>query len=70
VEVQQDESELSSLLKRLVLPHAVDCSKLVVWTGRYVWRLSIDIVILRTDGCDLEKTWHSVQQSLIPGYPE
>ena len=62
---RQDESELSSLLTRLILPHAVDYSQLVVWAGRYVWRLSIDIVILRTDGCVLDACSMAIRAALI-----
>lgn len=62
---RQDESELSSLLTRLILPHAVDYNKLVVWAGRYVWRLSIDIVILRADGCVLDACSMALRAALI-----
>lgn len=62
---RQDESELSSLLTRLILPHAVDYKKMVVWAGRYVWRLSIDIVILRADGCVLDACSMAIRAALI-----
>ena len=40
---RDEESQITSLLQRLVLPHAVNYERLVIWPGKYVWRLSIDI---------------------------
>ena len=62
---REDESELSSLLSRLVLPHAVDYPRLVVWPGRYVWRLSIDVVVLRADGCVLDACSIAIRAALV-----
>ncbi|KAL3823606.1 hypothetical protein ACHAXA_005587 [Cyclostephanos tholiformis] len=62
---REDESEISSLLSRLVLPHAVDYARLVVWPGRYVWRLSIDVVVLRADGCVLDACSIAMRAALI-----
>ncbi|KAL3789716.1 hypothetical protein ACHAW5_001058 [Stephanodiscus triporus] len=62
---QEDESELSSLLTRLVLPHTVDGRGLVVWPGRYVWRLSIDVVVIRADECVLDACSVAIRAALI-----
>mmetsp|Transcript_7594 Transcript_7594/g.16388 ORF Transcript_7594/g.16388 Transcript_7594/m.16388 type:complete len:388 (-) Transcript_7594:230-1393(-) len=51
---REQESQVTSLLQRLVLPHAVNYKELVIWPGRYVWRLAIDVVVLRCDGCVLD----------------
>lgn len=62
---QRDEgSQITSLLQRLVLPHAVNYEKLVVWPGRYVWRLAIDIVVLRCDGCVLDASSIAMREAL------
>mmetsp|Transcript_38940 Transcript_38940/g.81460 ORF Transcript_38940/g.81460 Transcript_38940/m.81460 type:complete len:402 (+) Transcript_38940:109-1314(+) len=61
---REEESQITSLLQRLVLPHAVDYEKLVVWPGRYVWRLAIDIVVLRCDGCVLDAASIAVREAL------
>ena len=51
---RDSESQITSLLQRLVLPHAVNYAQLAIMPGRYVWRLSIDIVVLRCDGCIMD----------------
>ncbi len=51
---RDSESQITSLLQRLILPHAVNYTRLAIVPGRYVWRLSIDIVVLRCDGCILD----------------
>jgi len=61
---REEESQITSLLQRLVLPHAVNYSKLVVWPGRYVWRLAIDIVVLRCDGCVLDSCSIALREGL------
>lgn len=61
---REEESQISSLLQRLVLPHAVNYEKLVVWPGKYVWRLSIDVCVLRCDGCVLDATSMGVREAL------
>mmetsp|Transcript_31191 Transcript_31191/g.56606 ORF Transcript_31191/g.56606 Transcript_31191/m.56606 type:complete len:391 (+) Transcript_31191:62-1234(+) len=61
---REEESQITSLLQRLVLPHAVDYKKLVVWPGRYVWRLAIDIVVLRCDGCVLDAASIAMREAL------
>jgi len=61
---REEESQITSLLQRLVLPHAVDYRKLVVWPGRYVWRLCIDIVVLRCDGCVLDAASIAMREAL------
>lgn len=61
---REEESQITSLLQRLVLPHAVNYNKLVVWPGRYVWRLAIDIVVLRCDGCVLDGASIALREAL------
>ena len=51
---RDSESQITSLLQRLILPHAVNYTQLAIMPGRYVWRLVIDIVVLRCDGCILD----------------
>ncbi|KAL7547246.1 hypothetical protein ACHAWF_016507 [Thalassiosira exigua] len=63
-QVREEESQVSSLLRRLVLPHAVDAGKLAVWPGRYVWRLAVDVVVLRCDGCVLDAASVAVREAL------
>ncbi|KAL7472357.1 hypothetical protein ACHAXS_012722 [Conticribra weissflogii] len=61
---REQESQVSSLLQRLVLPHAVDYKALVIWPGKYVWRLAIDIVVLRCDGCILDGASIAMREAL------
>jgi exosome complex component RRP42 len=61
---REEESQIASLLQRLVLPHAVDYRKLVVWPGRYVWRLAVDLVVLRCDGCVLDAASLALREAL------
>eukprot|EP00584_Thalassiosira_punctigera_P000087 CAMPEP_0172534350 /NCGR_PEP_ID=MMETSP1067-20121228/6748_1 /TAXON_ID=265564 ORGANISM="Thalassiosira punctigera, Strain Tpunct2005C2" /NCGR_SAMPLE_ID=MMETSP1067 /ASSEMBLY_ACC=CAM_ASM_000444 /LENGTH=383 /DNA_ID=CAMNT_0013319129 /DNA_START=15 /DNA_END=1166 /DNA_ORIENTATION=+ len=61
---REEESQISSLLQRLVLPHAVDYETLAVWPGRYVWRLAVDVVVLRCDGCVLDASSVAVREAL------
>jgi exosome complex RNA-binding protein Rrp42 (RNase PH superfamily) len=61
---REEESQITSLLQRLVLPHAVNYEKLVVWRGRYVWRLAVDLVVLRCDGCVLDASSIAVREAL------
>lgn len=61
---REEESQITSLLQRLVLPHAVNYTKLVVWPSKYVWRLTIDIVILRCDGCVLDACSIALREAL------
>lgn len=46
------------------MPHAVDYGRLAVWPGRYVWRLSVDVVVLRCDGCVLDACSVAVREAL------
>lgn len=62
---REDESQITSLLQRLLLPHAVNYKQLAIWPGRYVWRLSIDVVILRCDGCVLDACSMSIREALV-----
>ena len=61
---RDEESQITSLLQRLVLPHAVNYERLVIWPGKYVWRLSIDIVVLRCDGCVLDACSIAIREAL------
>ena len=61
---RDEESQITSLLQRLVLPHAVNYKRLVIWPGKYVWRLSIDIVVLRCDGCILDACSIAIREAL------
>ena len=62
---REEESQITSLLQRLILPHAVNYKRLVVWPGRYVWRLAIDIVVLRCDGCILDAASIALREALV-----
>ena len=61
---REEESQITSLLQRLILPHAVDHESLVVWPGKYVWRLSIDVMVLRCDGCVLDASSIAIREAL------
>ena len=63
-QLREEESQITSLLQRLILPHAVDHEKLVVWPGKYVWRLAIDVMILRCDGCVLDASSIAIREAL------
>ena len=47
------------------MPHAVDRRGLVVWPGRYVRRLWIDVVVIRADGCVLDACSVTIRAALI-----
>mmetsp|Transcript_27487 Transcript_27487/g.43231 ORF Transcript_27487/g.43231 Transcript_27487/m.43231 type:complete len:372 (-) Transcript_27487:35-1150(-) len=61
---REEESQITSLLQRLILPHAVNHESLVVWPGKYVWRLSIDVMVLRCDGCVLDASSIAIREAL------
>lgn len=61
---REEESQITSLLQRLILPHAVNHEKLVIWPGKYVWRLAIDVMILRCDGCVLDASSVAIREAL------
>ena len=61
---REEESQITSLLQRLILPHAVDHEGLVVWPGKYVWRLAIDVMVLRCDGCVLDASSIAIREAL------
>lgn len=61
---REEESQIASLLQRLVLPHALNYEKLAVWPGKYVWRLAVDLVILRCDGCVLDTSSIALREAL------
>ncbi|KAL7439068.1 hypothetical protein ACHAXM_009216 [Skeletonema potamos] len=61
---REEESQITSLLQRLILPHAVNHEKLVVWPGKYVWRLAIDVMVLRCDGCVLDASSIAIREAL------
>jgi exosome complex component RRP42 len=61
---REAESQITSLLQRLILPHAVNYTQLAILPGRYVWRLSIDIVVLRCDGCILDACSLALREGL------
>lgn len=48
--IRKEELELTSTLSHLILPHVMDRNNLVIVTGRYVWRLNIDLVVMHNDG--------------------
>lgn len=61
---REEESQITSLLQRLILPHAVNHEQLVVWPGKYVWRLAIDVMVLRCDGCVLDVSSIAIREAL------
>lgn len=61
---REEESQIASLLQRLVVPHAVDYRRLAVWPGKYVWRLAVDLVVLRCDGCVLDAASVAAREAL------
>jgi exosome complex component RRP42 len=61
---REEESQITSLLQRLILPHAVNHEKLVVCPGKYVWRLAIDVMVLRCDGCVLDASSIAIREAL------
>lgn len=63
--LRERESQITSFLQRLVVPHAVNYRELVVSPGKYVWRLCVDIVILRCDGCVLDACAMAMREGLI-----
>jgi exosome complex RNA-binding protein Rrp42 (RNase PH superfamily) len=63
-QLRERESTITSFLTRLVVPHAVDYRGLVISPGKYVWRLCVDIVILRCDGCVLDACAMAVREGL------
>ena len=52
--IRKEELELTSTLSHLLLPHLIDRNKLVIVAGKYVWRLNIDLVVMRCDGSLLD----------------
>ena len=63
-QLRERESQITSFLQRLIVPHAVNYKELVISPGKYVWRLSVDIVILRCDGCLLDACAMAMREGL------
>jgi exosome complex RNA-binding protein Rrp42 (RNase PH superfamily) len=63
-QLRERESTITSLLQRLVVPHAVNYKALVISPGKYVWRLCVDIVVLRCDGCVLDACAMAMREGL------
>ncbi|KAL3787565.1 hypothetical protein HJC23_000053 [Cyclotella cryptica] len=63
-QLRERESQITSLLQRLVVPHAVHYRELAICPGKYVWRLSVDIVVLRCDGCVLDGCAMAMREGL------
>ena len=63
-QLRERESQITSYLQRLIVPHAVNYRELVISPGKYVWRLSVDIVILRCDGCILDACAMAMREGL------
>lgn len=67
---RKQETEISSILQHLLLPHILDWPSLVVHAGKYVWRLCIDIMVLSCSGslidaCSLA-IWGALQNLRLP----
>ncbi|KAL7481882.1 hypothetical protein ACHAW6_007559 [Cyclotella cf. meneghiniana] len=63
-QLRERESQITSLLQRLVVPHAVNYRELAVCPGKYVWRLCVDVVVLRCDGCVLDGCAMAMREGL------
>jgi len=48
---RHEETELSQIISRLVLPNALSLPSLCILPGKYCWKISIDVLVLATDGC-------------------
>lgn len=59
-----EETELSQIITRLVLPNALSLKSLCILPGKYCWKISIDVLVLADDGCVVDVASMAIYKAL------
>ena len=59
-----EETELSQILSRLVIPNSLSLSSLCIIPKQYCWKISIDVLVLAGDGCVIDAASMAIYKAL------